>query len=845
MGKILHSRDGSSAVWGNIVLIRKNFGEPSRTYDALGSLLEASAEVGDVRVYDDRLWREIERAIATPALFGTVVQRGDESDYGAHLSTLLHSRYGASKVLDISCSSYSRAIDYGALLYLLRGPEIVDTSSDVAVFLAIKRKLGKICQEPPVIVIDHADFLDARSAQMLVQLASAGLLRMILLARHLEDLPHPVYGLLHKRQLSVMSNLILTRSQFNQYLIKRLGHEFAPSVASHYWTATRGELKCLETQIKADLRRGMLVKEGPLWELSADQKLIESERDSLGSVGGMIRISESREAKTQWAGQEQPTDRANPRKSMRSRGRLTSTVAFDLSGSGQHEEESNVQHFRVHEMASLVPKKPLEAVQPRLDSLKSVGGCPQSAQGQAELKAREVWAAHEAVGDLDSAYRSIRALEVSRTGTCIGSGLHLQTTVLTRYLEIRRGVPLDRGGPWVLSHQEVLGLLDASWSDESLRLLGMLCVAHALSETGRNTEAKRLLSWSINQFETLNQNKFDLRHRLLVAPITYVAMELATRLKEDTVAVSFSGHVRNLPLVDETAEHYATYFTLVHALGSGQQHDDDYLQSMIRVLQDGPMAKGAGPLIRCAEATIALSHGQHWAGAELQQLTRPAIVNHATLQVAQLSCRSLMRFSETMPRCLPLRELSYSALILGDQLTAIDLSLVATVTGEEFSADIFASIVGDDFSETRAALACLSQAMNSADTGQEMAARINLAERGFYFQLETWSSRQVGLATIDKSRVRRALMKPADSPEAALAQGLSEPSVDLFAWARTLTKRERTIAALAAAGRRNREIATECRISVRTVEGHVYQILAKLGLSSRRELATFIDPSMG
>ena len=51
-----------------------------------------------------------------------------------------------------------------------------------------------------------------------------------------------------------------------------------------------------------------------------------------------------------------------------------------------------------------------------------------------------------------------------------------------------------------------------------------------------------------------------------------------------------------------------------------------------------------------------------------------------------------------------------------------------------------------------------------------------------------------------------------------------------------LTRREREIAALAARGLTNREIAARLVVSVRTVEGHLYQAFGKLGVTARVEL---------
>ncbi|HEX7040429.1 MAG TPA: helix-turn-helix transcriptional regulator, partial [Trueperaceae bacterium] len=52
-----------------------------------------------------------------------------------------------------------------------------------------------------------------------------------------------------------------------------------------------------------------------------------------------------------------------------------------------------------------------------------------------------------------------------------------------------------------------------------------------------------------------------------------------------------------------------------------------------------------------------------------------------------------------------------------------------------------------------------------------------------------------------------------------------------------LTGREGQVAALVAAGRTNKQVARELGISERTVEKHVSNVLGKLGLSSRAQLA--------
>ena len=57
-----------------------------------------------------------------------------------------------------------------------------------------------------------------------------------------------------------------------------------------------------------------------------------------------------------------------------------------------------------------------------------------------------------------------------------------------------------------------------------------------------------------------------------------------------------------------------------------------------------------------------------------------------------------------------------------------------------------------------------------------------------------------------------------------------------------LTETETHVARLAASGLTNREIARSLSIGVRTVEGHLSHIYAKLEVRSRTELAAFFPP---
>ncbi|HZE16914.1 MAG TPA: LuxR C-terminal-related transcriptional regulator, partial [Mycobacterium sp.] len=71
--------------------------------------------------------------------------------------------------------------------------------------------------------------------------------------------------------------------------------------------------------------------------------------------------------------------------------------------------------------------------------------------------------------------------------------------------------------------------------------------------------------------------------------------------------------------------------------------------------------------------------------------------------------------------------------------------------------------------------------------------------------------------------------------------GLRTPAIDAAARPLPFSGRERDIAMLVEAGLSNRQIADRLVVSVRTVEGHLYRIFAKLGINNRDQLIQLLS----
>jgi DNA-binding NarL/FixJ family response regulator len=99
---------------------------------------------------------------------------------------------------------------------------------------------------------------------------------------------------------------------------------------------------------------------------------------------------------------------------------------------------------------------------------------------------------------------------------------------------------------------------------------------------------------------------------------------------------------------------------------------------------------------------------------------------------------------------------------------------------------------------------------------------------------------RLGRVAFDVEFAAGAALTQAEAVDYALGRTSPPPQTPTTPGPDILTKRERDVAALVAAGRSNKDIAAELVISVRTAETHVEHILAKLGFTSRTQIAAWM-----
>ena len=169
----------------------------------------------------------------------------------------------------------------------------------------------------------------------------------------------------------------------------------------------------------------------------------------------------------------------------------------------------------------------------------------------------------------------------------------------------------------------------------------------------------------------------------------------------------------------------------------------------------------------------------------------------------------------------------HDALRLGGTLTALgDLVAVARMVDSRLAAAVAAQADGMSRGDI--------DALEAAATAFETLGAVVMAA-------ETWA--QAATAARSGDRVRSAAAHRHRVDLGRRCEGAHTPLLATPAETSSLTVREREVAALAASGLTNREIAARLVTSVRTIDGHLYHVFAKLGVTSRDGLRGYLDDS--
>lgn len=766
----------------------------------------------------------------------------------------------------IACSRFSQKIPFGALLFLLTVGEGTAQLGDFEVYRLLRRQLGSAeGAPPPVVLIENAGLLDPASERLLARLVSDGAIRLVLNTEHSGQLGPGFTALLHQHVLRPLSGQAVCLGQAADHLRQLLGLPCSAFAVAHLHALAGGELAELEIQVERLLAEGRLVRTEDAWVIrhaAAQLHLVPDPAQDTNLSAGQARLLQRITHQGTLRMDEIGADPA----ALESMDALFEQGLVHFHGLGVIEVRERAVFNRsagivdslrasgvpanfdreVSDLANLVGLGSYQAASRRLEELAEemdrLPGQHRSLYSPDGHYVDALFAAYLGLGDLTKAGQLLQ-----RAGQAAGGHrvprLDDGYAVYRWYLQIRdgrlpgRGAGVPAPGDW----EDLVD--DRHWHSGGTRLLGLLCIAYQWLGQGAYEPGVDLLRRALDELERQAQAVAEPRVTLLFAHLLHQAYDCALLARDPQLVRRVHRVFDDSLTSDPLAHQYAAYFRcrelLIGNRGTADRPGD---LATLSQMEQAPLGED--------EAYLVL----------LDQWLRPAddaapLASPEETDRQQLS----MGLWETRHRELVLRSgsqpspdayeqaitLARQALEQGLGHAARESLLLALAVGQPPAREL--DEIRDDFgsllAEHRAA--DFLQAIREQDVVAEYQLRVELALRLRPYLVEVGTAAAIQRHAAVRRIVQRAnaSLRAGAEHEATGPSRAEQGAPEAGSWQRNLTARERTIAGYVAKGLRNAEIARHCGISVRTVEGHLYQIHAKLNLRSRRDLRELIAAS--
>ncbi|MBG6182789.1 DNA-binding NarL/FixJ family response regulator [Arthrobacter sp. CAN_A214] len=471
-------------------------------------------------------------------------------------------------------------------------------------------------------------------------------------------------------------------------------------------------------------------------------------------------------------------------------------------------------------------------------SLMETAKDPETLSAAAILAARVTFAVHGTAEDVHAAVRRMNQLLTTRFDNPADA---MKSVGYARSeAQLLSCFALNLEGRYVEAEDILRRLLESTTPDAKLTVLACAILGEALGATGRGTEGRKLTARALG----------------MIGRAPYALAELQSLTL-----------TRHLSLLIHTGE-----FAEAEAVLRGHQDDEgdslfysagtlSAFEAILEVRRG--RFHGASPLLSTAIATLRLSDRDvvlpyvlavaSWAAAAVGQEARSRSLAE---EFTGLSHTGALAFSligkahvaaafvllePTVEHLAHLADLAGTARKRGMWACEKDILEMSLLCGDERHVgrlaqltSSFEGIEAEVLSEYAQAVltknpARMEHAGDLAENSQKQSLSVDAAARALRLYAASGDhSAQRGV--LRALRRRTGLMERAN--------GLIGGSSDQV---RDLTAREREIALLAVNGESNRAIADRLTVSARTVEGHLYRIYSKLGISRREELATVFE----
>lgn len=736
---------------------------------------------------------------------------------------VLEEIFGNDGILRISGSSYSRRIPLGALLFLVSDISEIETKSDIEIFLELKKKI--IGSGPKkAALVSQATNLDERSTQILCQLASVGAIYLVLLNDDVETIGTAFRHLINKQELHVVGNSVFSRTAMSDYLSKRLNGYLTPRVIASYWLKSRGDLEKIEQLLRQDLDTGRLSQISGVWVF-------------VGS--GSTSDGRTEEFFDTWT-----------QMGTRAGAEITSSDSFGILNSKVRPQGNAALAWQP---SKTVLESRRENLNVLLDAL---------AAGEFDYAHRVIQEFESEMLDVDDASLTEVASSVELVKQIIGLHVespqekndHCQDIYLEQnrtfnwFSSIAQGIGLET--PYVDTSDAGITacVSDIRWSNESDQILGVLCVAHQWSVQGYRSSANKLLTWATRQMERFSMFQNDASYRILFPCMVFLAHDVAFRLYNIDLSLAIDSLVLDGPQADATAILYTFVFAGYRAIRVADIDLAEHMACLVEANGSGIELVARVPLIGQLAVflmTLKSEDQEHELVVGLEKFNELPVSNHEWM-LTILFYQLRLALGTGKVNSQRIHELALLAHSKNKHSSTFELCALQLAAGNELAPEVFSETMARGTNDMLcSALISLKNTIVDDDGSQQLKARFKLAQLGQGFQIAALLHGETQIHSMLTRRVHRAL----ESYKQSVTRFGTKPrtytdfegSNEQMPWAQLLTSREKTIAKFAASGLRNSEIASLCQISVRTVEGHLYQVHAKLNIRNRRELTALVN----
>ncbi|NAZ16788.1 hypothetical protein GT020_12060 [Glutamicibacter soli] len=147
----------------------------------------------------------------------------------------------------ISGSRFAQTIEYGAIQFLLTEVSASDIESPLHVFSALRNKLS--AGKPSLVVLEHCGLIDPLTVAVLAQLQGNGLIHLIVIDDQVDPLPHDIEVMISSQVMTLVPLDLLSLSEAREKMEELLGKQISAHAAISLWQFTGGNIQSLQAAV--------------------------------------------------------------------------------------------------------------------------------------------------------------------------------------------------------------------------------------------------------------------------------------------------------------------------------------------------------------------------------------------------------------------------------------------------------------------------------------------------------------------------------------------------------------------------------------------------------------------